>query len=352
MSSLAEKRLIVKIVEYFRSKLTSEDLQADQKESLEVGLQCIESTFNVNLTDPALQSNIDLVSIFSADTNSKVPSDAEKAEAEKLKNLGNDLMKDNKFEEAVSKYTDAIKLHANPIFFCNRAAAYSKLDRHRDAVEDCKVALQLDPSYSKAFGRMGLAHSCMGSYEEARNAYKKAVELEPTNDGFQNNLRVAEEKLAEAQAHPQQQAPGFPGFPGFGGAGTGNFLDMLNNPVVAQMAQQMMTDPAMQNLIGNMFGAGLGQAAPNQPASGQSATAGQPGTDTGSTPAGSQPNANTGAPGAGMNLNSLLEMGQQFANMMQQRNPELVEQLRRQFQQEHGQHDDPQNPPPPNPPPS
>ena len=40
-------------------------------------------------------------------------------------------------------------------FLSNRAAAYSKLNKHVQAIEDCERALTIDPQYSKAYGRMG-----------------------------------------------------------------------------------------------------------------------------------------------------------------------------------------------------
>lgn len=50
----------------------------------------------------------------------------------------------------------AIKLDgSNKVFYCNRAAAYSKMENHYLAVEDCKRALDMDPKYGKAYGRMG-----------------------------------------------------------------------------------------------------------------------------------------------------------------------------------------------------
>jgi len=344
MCSLAEKRLLAKIISYFRSKITSPELHDDQKESLEVAVQCLESTFGVNSLDPALQTNIDLLSIFAADTNSKVPTDSEKAEAENLKNTGNDLMKAGKFEEAVRKYSEAIHLFASPIFFCNRAAAYSKLERHSDAVDDCRIALSLDATYSKAYGRMGLAYSCMNKFPEARDAYKKALEIEPGNESFQNNLMVAEEKLRETGP---SAGPGFGGMPGMGGGG---MLDMFNNPVLLQMAQQMMTDPNMQNMISGMFG-GMNGGGVN-PASGVPNPA-QPNTAPHNPIQNNQ--VPPTAPAGGINLNNLMEMGQRFASMMQQQNPDLVNQLRQQYQQD--QHEqDPSNPgnqqPPKNPPPS
>lgn len=43
----------------------------------------------------------------------------------------------------------------NAVYYCNRAAAHSKLNNHRDAIEDCRKALEIEPQYSKAYGRMG-----------------------------------------------------------------------------------------------------------------------------------------------------------------------------------------------------
>jgi hypothetical protein len=36
-----------------------------------------------------------------------------------------------------------------------RAAAYTILGRDEDAVSDCKRAIEIDPSYSKAYTRLG-----------------------------------------------------------------------------------------------------------------------------------------------------------------------------------------------------
>ena len=43
----------------------------------------------------------------------------------------------------------------NSVYYCNRAAAYNKLGNFHAAVMDCKTAIQIDSSYSKAYGRMG-----------------------------------------------------------------------------------------------------------------------------------------------------------------------------------------------------
>lgn len=45
----------------------------------------------------------------------------DKEEAERLKNEGNDLMKQERYEDALKNYTKAIQLDCkNPVYFCNR----------------------------------------------------------------------------------------------------------------------------------------------------------------------------------------------------------------------------------------
>ena len=43
----------------------------------------------------------------------------------------------------------------NAVYYCNRAAAHSKLNQQQAAIDDCGVAISIDPAYSKAYGRMG-----------------------------------------------------------------------------------------------------------------------------------------------------------------------------------------------------
>merc|ERR1712227_511860 len=107
-------------------------------------------------------------------------------------------------------YTKAIDLDgSNPVFYCNRAAAHSKMNNHHLAIEDCQRAIDMDPSYSKAYGRMVLAHSSLEKHREAVENFKKALELEPDNESYKSNLQIAEDKVKSGvtQAGP----PGFPG---------------------------------------------------------------------------------------------------------------------------------------------
>lgn len=324
MTSRDEQRFVVAFIDFLRQKLRANSPNGPDPEGLEVAIQCLEASFGISATDETLRSPTSLFALFTANTpaqassSQREPTNEEKAKADKLKNEGNDLMKDGKFIEAIDKYSEAIRLHGSPIFYCNRAAAYSKMERHQDSINDCQTALKLDPTYSKAYGRMGLAYSCLNKYRDARDAYRKALELDPTNEGFKNNLAIAEEKIRTGSP------PGGAGHEMPGGASPFGFDlgSILNNPSLMNFASQMMSDPAMQNMMTSMMSGAVNQGGPQ-------------------------------------NLGNLLEAGQRLASQMQQQNPELIEQLRRQFQGQGGgpggqDPNDPQNPqsrPPDQPPP-
>lgn len=82
------------------------------------------------------------------------------------------------------------------------------------AIQDCRTALALDPRYAKAYGRMGVALSCQNRYDQAVEAYKHALELDPDNESYSQNLAIAEEKLAEAQTAGGGTGAAPAGFPG------------------------------------------------------------------------------------------------------------------------------------------
>jgi len=303
-----EKNLAVSFIQFIRQKVSANQCSEDQIEGLEVAVQCLEAAFGLTDANYAFQPSKPLIDIFKAaeglpsgETELPMPTDAEIEHARQMKEDGNELMKQSRFDEAVHKYNEAIKLHRDPVYFCNRAAAYCRLDQFDLAIQDCRTALALDPKYSKAYGRMGLALSCQNRYEQAVEAYKKALELEPDQESYKNNLKIAEEKVKEFEQATRQQAQqqGAPN-PMFGGLGNFDIGQMLNNPAMMNVATQLMTDPAIQNLMSSMMGAMSQQGG--------------------------------GAQGFG----NLMAAGQQLASQMQQQNPDLVEQFRRQFQGANG----------------
>ena len=107
------------------------------------------------------------------------------------------------------------------------------MNNHHLAIEDCQRAIDMDPSYSKAYGRMGLAHSSLNKHKEAVENFKKALELEPDNESYKSNLQIAEDKVSSGVSPANPGFPGFPGMPGMPGmggpGGESRPRDLINN---------------------------------------------------------------------------------------------------------------------------
>lgn len=299
------KRLAYSIIHFLHDQLTSGSLSSDAQESLEVAVQCLETAFGVSTEDQSLAVTETLPELFAAATvkvaekpEVKVteagnsPSGAQLAEAEQLKSDGNEQMKVENYSAAVEFYSKAIQINPqNAVYYCNRAAAYSKLGNYAGAVQDCERAIGIDPNYSKAYGRMGLALSSLNKHTEAVGYYKKALELDPENETYKSNLKIAEQKMKETPSPT-------------GGMGGVDLAGLLSNPGFMSMASNLMNNPQVQQLVSGMMSGGYGPM----------------GGSTAAPP--------TGPPN---DISGLIQAGQQFAQQMQQQNPEIIEQLRSQI---------------------
>lgn len=312
------KRLAFSIIQFLHDQLRSGGLSSDAQESLEVAVQCLETAFSVSVEDQSLAVSETLPELFAKATpkvegtpevkvnsTSNPLTEDQLAEAERLKSDGNDQMKVENFSAAVEFYSKAIQINPeNAVYYCNRAAAYSKLGNYAGAVQDCELAIGIDPNYSKAYGRMGLALASLNKHTEAVSYYKKALELDPENETYKSNLKIAEQKIKETPSPT-------------GGMGGVDLAGLLSNPGFMNMASNLMSNPQVQQLVSGMMSGAYGGPMGGTPSPAAAAAAAAA--------------AATGAPGAPNDLSGLIQAGQQFAQQMQQQNPELIEQLRSQM---------------------
>ncbi|KAI0058879.1 protein prenylyltransferase [Artomyces pyxidatus] len=122
------------------------------------------------------------------------------AEAEKLKEQGNQSFKAKRYGEAVDRYTKAIELlPTEPAYLTNRAAAYMAIKRFRSALEDCQQAatLQTAAPSPKTLVRLARCQLALGSPTPALSTLRSVLALEPQNAAA---LQL-QQKVLELEAH-------------------------------------------------------------------------------------------------------------------------------------------------------
>lgn len=271
--------------------------------------QCIADAFKVDPTDSAAmsaalggQSLVAIYGVFEkmkartpppAATTSKPastgPSEEDKATAELLKGQGNTAMAQKDYPTAIDLYTQALALVPNnSIYLSNRAAAFSAQKDYDKAIADAQVAVDTDPTYTKAWSRLGHARFAKGDSRGAMEAYKAGLDAEGANksDIMKRGYETAKKRVEDEEAITGGSGPGTPrdragspgagggGMPdlaglasmlgGMGGAGRGgaggagggsgmpDLSSIMQNPMFAQMAQNVMSNPGlMQGMMNN-----------------------------------------------------------------------------------------------------
>ncbi|TFY83617.1 hypothetical protein EWM64_g403 [Hericium alpestre] len=109
-----------------------------------------------------------------------------------LKAEGNAFYTKKEYQPAIGKYTEAIAVDGkNAVLYCNRAACHLALKDYQKARADSQKATELDPKYSKAWGRLAT------SFEVPIDAWNKALSsAEPKQqDQYKTALLAALNKL-------------------------------------------------------------------------------------------------------------------------------------------------------------
>lgn len=186
-------------------------------------------------------------------------------------------MQKKDYQTAVDNYTLALEIcPLNPIYLSNRAAAYSALNQHEFARNDADLATATDPKYTKAWSRLGLARFALGDARGAMEAYQQGIDAEGNggSEAMKKGLETAKRRVQELDRNAgldddddddesSRGAPGAGGMPdlgglasmlggGGGGGGMPDLSSIMQNPMMRQMAQNLMSNPdALNNLMSN-----------------------------------------------------------------------------------------------------
>lgn len=265
------KDLALAIVGYLTSSIHDGSISTDDADSVQVAIECLQDVFGL---DQDQQTPDNLLNIYKEyqDKQPKKPevSDALKAKAEYLKLDGNRAMASRSYSDAVDFYTKAIALNPySPIYYANRAAAYSSLKEQDNAIADANKALELDPSYAKAYSRLGLAYYAKGEARLAMEAYEKGLALEgdKQSEAMKKGYETAKKRVAEeppkqmedtssdddGSATPEPETrEAEEGSTRAAGSAFPDLSTLMNNPQLANMAQRLMSNPgAIGDLLSN-----------------------------------------------------------------------------------------------------
>ena len=111
------------------------------------------------------------------------------ASIDKMLSDGKSLLEDEAYEEAVERFTEVIE--AAPAFaegYNQRAIAYFLMEEGSKSIRDCKRAIALNPNHFGAFAGMGHVYVRLGKIEEAIEAYKQALLINPNLIGIAETL--------------------------------------------------------------------------------------------------------------------------------------------------------------------
>ena len=112
------------------------------------------------------------------------------AEAQKMKQEGNDAYKKKDFPTALSKYGKAMDLDPNEMtYYLNTAAVHFEMKNYTECVSTCNKAIDVGREnradfkhIAKALARMGNAYRKSGDLKNAKMAYEKALTEHRTPD--------------------------------------------------------------------------------------------------------------------------------------------------------------------------
>ena len=117
---------------------------------------------------------------------------------EVLKEKGNALFKEQRYEEAIKYYEKAIKLNENiEVLYSNKGTCEKCLKEYKQAIRDYKKALEISPKNTKNLNRLASVYILIGNLGEAKILQQKALNLEPNNSAYKSQMTTIEKIIED-----------------------------------------------------------------------------------------------------------------------------------------------------------
>ncbi|RZC54006.1 hypothetical protein C5167_012854 [Papaver somniferum] len=188
--------------------------------------------------------------------------------ADEEREKGNDFFKQQKYPEAVSHYTEALRRNPkDPKVYSNRAACYTKLGALPEGLKDAEKCIELDPTFPKGYTRKGAIQFFMKEYDKALETYQEGLKHDQNNQELMDGVRrcvaqinktnrgdISADDLKERQAKAMQDP---------------EIQNILSDPVMRQVlsdfqenpnaAQSHLKSPEVMEKIQKLVSAGIVQ---------------------------------------------------------------------------------------------
>ena len=101
--------------------------------------------------------------------------------ADELKQLGNQHLLKQQYEESILFYDAAISVdpmakEAAPIY-SNRSLAFLNLNKFKDAYDDAQMAISVNPEFARGYLREAMSAMKLEKYQESMKSFEKYLEM-------------------------------------------------------------------------------------------------------------------------------------------------------------------------------
>ena len=147
-----------------------------------------------------------------AESASKVPPGTNNPHAKELYDQAGKLFEENKFDEAIALYSQAIDEDPNySSAHFNRALSYAILNQYDKATADAQKVLEIEPESYDAPYVMGVINEYKHDYDSAVEWYGKSLKINPNYEQAKSRLAALKEKMGNASVQIGKEKMKLPG---------------------------------------------------------------------------------------------------------------------------------------------